>query len=142
MKSSLHITVVTNMVDIMLEFSCATTAKLIFIGGTFNRGYDGFIGSQTIDHLANYRFDIAFMGGVGVDVLKNEVSAYMVEDGLTKKAVMDNSRRIYMMLETKKFQADGTYKFAKLDDFTGAVMEAAPPEDVKKKIEEYNIEWI
>ncbi len=141
-KSSLNITVVTNMVDVMLEFLGASAAQLIFIGGTFDRGHDGFVGSQTIERIVNYRFDLAFVGVVGVDLFNNEVSTYMVEDGLTKKAVLDNSKKSYIMLETRKFNTDGTFKYAKLDDFTGAVLETQPPEDVREKLQEYNIEWI
>ena len=141
-KSLLNITVVTNMIDIMLELTAATTVKLIFLGGTFSRGHDGFVGSVTISQVSNYRFDLAFIGIVGIDLFDNSVATYMVEDGLTKHAVLENSKRSYMMLETRKFNMDGTYKYAKIDDFTGAIMEAVPPEDLMEKAKEYGIEWI
>lgn len=141
-KSLLNITVVTNMIDIMLELTAATTVKLIFLGGTFSRGHDGFVGSVTISQISNYRFDLAFIGIVGIDLFDNSVATYMVEDGLTKHAVLENSKRSYMMLETRKFNMDGTYKYAKIDDFTGAIMEAVPSVDLIEKAKEYGIEWI
>lgn len=141
-KSMLDITVVTNMIDVMLELTAATTVKLIFLGGTFSRGRDGFVGSVTISQITNYRFDLAFIGIVGVDLLDNSVAAYMADDGLTKHTVLNNSRRGYMMLETRKFNMDGTYKYAKIDDFTGAIMETAPPEELMEQMNEYGIEWI
>lgn len=141
-KSSLNVTVVTNMVDIMLEFASPTTARLIFAGGSFSRGKDGFVGSFTDRQLADFRFDIAFMGVVGVDVFENSVSTYMAEDGITKSAVMERSKSAYMMLETRKFNTDGTYKYARIDSFTGAVMECPPPPDVEEKLREYHITWL
>ena len=50
-QMDLHITVVTNMIDIMEIFKGDCKTLLIFIGGTFNRARDGFIGSMTIDLL-------------------------------------------------------------------------------------------
>ena len=96
-KSTLNIIVVTNMVDIMLEFMVPTD---------------------------------------------NSVSTYMVEDGITKRAALNRSKAAYMMLETRKFNADGTYKYAGLDNFTGAILESAPPSDIEEKLIEYNFEWL
>ena len=141
-KSPLNITVVTNMVDIMLEFMVPTTARLIFIGGSFSSGKDGFVGSFTNEQISDFRFDIAFMGAVGVDVFENNVSTYMVEDGLTKSAVLEVSKSAFMMLETRKFNTDGTYKYARIDSFTGAVMENMPPSEIEEKLKEFNIECL
>ena len=41
-----------------------------------------------------------------------------------------------------KFNADGTYKYAGLDNFTGAILESAPPSDIEEKLIEYNFEWL
>lgn len=141
-KSMIPITVVTNMIDVMQVLTTATTVKVIFLGGTFSRGYDGFVGSITIDQIVNYRFDIAFVGVVGVDLIDNSVDTYMVEDGLTKSAVIEASKKVYMMLETRKFNMDGTYKYAKVDSFTGAVMDEKPQEDIEEQMKEYDLEWI
>lgn len=118
-QSSLNVVVVTNMFEVVKVLMVPSTIKLIFIGGTFNRGYDGFIGSITINQLINYHFDLAFMGVVGVDLFQGNVEVYSVEDGLTKKAVLDQAERSYMMLETRKLNQSGNYKYSKIVDFTG-----------------------
>ena len=142
-KSPLNITVVTNMVDIMLEFMTAPASiRFIFMGGFFNRGRDGFVGSFTDKRISEFRFDIAFMGTVGVDLFDNSVSTYMVEDGITKSCIIEVSKTAYMMLETRKFNTDGTYKYAGIDCFTGAIMEKKPTEDIEEKLKGYNIEWL
>ncbi len=141
-KSSLDITVVSNMADIMTEFMVPSTVRFIFLGGAFSRGKDGFVGSCTIKQIQVFRFDIAFLGTVGVDVFENSVSTYMVEDGLTKSALLNVSKSAYMMLETRKFNTDGTYKYARIDEFTGAVMESGAPAEIVDKLKEYNIEWL
>jgi len=141
-KSSLNITVVTNMVDILIEFMVPTSVRFIFIGGSFSQGKDGFVGSIAIRQILEFHFDIAFLGIVGVDLYDNSVATYMVEDGLTKSAILDVSKTTYMMLESRKLNMDGTYKYAKIDSFTGAVMDTAAPEEHVDKMKEYNIEWL
>ena len=141
-KSSLNITVVTNMVDILLEFMVPTSVRFIFIGGSFSQGKDGFVGSIAIRQILEFHFDIAFLGIVGVDLYDNSVATYMVEDGLTKSAILDVSKTTYMMLESRKLNMDGTYKYTKIDSFTGAVMDTVAPEEHVDKMKEYNIEWL
>ena len=141
-RSNMDITVVSNMIDIMLEFMTPTNVRFIFIGGCFSRGRDGFVGSYTDRRIGEFRFDLAFLGNVGVDLYDNSVFTYMVSDGLTKNAVLEVSKRSYMLLETRKFGMDGTYRYATVDRFTGAVMEQAPPEELEEKRREYPIEWL
>ena len=48
------------MVEVMRVFQTSCEAVLTFLGGSFNRGKDGFIGSLTVEQIQNFRFDIAF----------------------------------------------------------------------------------
>ena len=45
--SGLALTVVTNMVDVMTTMAGDAYHRLIFIGGTFSEGCDGFVGALT-----------------------------------------------------------------------------------------------
>ena len=60
--SGLALTVVTNMVDVMTTMAGDAYHRLIFIGGTFSEGCDGFVGALTNRELARYHFDKAFLG--------------------------------------------------------------------------------
>lgn len=141
-ESQLAVTVVTNMIDVMLAFTGETRVKLIFLGGTFSEGKDGFVGALTNQEIKKFRFDKAFMGVVGVDLEENNVTTYMAEDAATKKAVMEVSNTAYMMLESRKFAAEGNFVYASVDDFTGAVLEKTADAGIKKQMERYPIEWM
>jgi DeoR family glycerol-3-phosphate regulon repressor len=141
-ESNLKVTVVTNMVEVMLNLSIPCPASLILIGGSFSPGKDGFIGAMSITALEPFRFDLAFMGVVGVDLYGNRVETYLVDDGLTKEAVMRSSRKKYMLLETQKFNNTAPYKYALIDDFTGITTEGPLPESVTKALEQYKLEII
>lgn len=141
-KSERQVTVVTNMIDIMLTFSVETRVKVIFLGGTFSDGRDGFVGALTNQQIKNFRFDKAFLGVVGVDLEDNHVTTYTAEDAATKKQILESSSKSYMMLETRKFSAEGNYIYAVVDDFSGAIMEKDIEPAVRKQMDRYAIEWI
>ena len=137
------LTIVTNMIDIMQLFRQGDHhVNLIFIGGHFNRAKDGFIGALTIEQIHNYRFDLAFIGTVGMNIHDDKVTTYDVEDGLTKKEVMDASKKCYLVAENEKFNLDGNYVFGHLSEFTGYIGSQEVTGRYKEKMEEYGLEII
>lgn len=141
-ENNLNITVVTNMIDIMLTVTNAPETTVIFIGGKLNRGRDGFVGSLTNSQICEYRFDKAFVGVVGVDLIENSVYTYVAEDGMTKKTIIKSSEKVYMMLEVKKLLANGNYKFAEVTDFDGAITDEKPSDSSIRVFEEMGVEII
>ncbi len=138
------ITVVTNMIEIMLMFAHMNPANtnFIFIGGVMSSGKEGFVGSLANQELEKYHFDKAFMGTVGVDLERNRTATYKVEDATTKSVAMVSAGKSYMMLENRKFDHDGNYQYAKISDFTGAILDSEPHLAVKNQMSKYSIEWI
>lgn len=141
-QKNLNVTVVTNMIDIMHIFSQDCATHLVFLGGSFNRAKDGFIGSMTIDQIKHYRFDISFLGVVGIDAYEGKVTTYDVNDGLTKKEVINSSKKSYMVAETAKYELDGNYAFAHVADFTGYIGECELEKNILQKMENYGLEII
>ena len=118
--ADLHITVVTNMVEIMSILSHSSTA-LIGIGGELDYGREGFIGPVAFDTLKNFRFDLAFVGAVGVELDANAVTILTAAEGLTKKLLVENAVKAYLVCEEQKLRSQGNFQFAKLDDFDGFI---------------------
>lgn len=139
-EANLKITVVTNMIDVMMSFTVPSDTKLIFVGGKLNKGRDGFVGAITNCQIADFKFDKVFIGVVGVETTENKVYTYDVDDALTKKVIMEAGNEAYMMLEIRKFAKDGNYKFAKLDEFAGIVMDEKPETAVFEDLEKYNLQ--
>ena len=114
----LPVTIVTNMTDIMKIFSApSSVAKLFFIGGTFNHAMDGFTGTLTIDLLRRFRFDAAFMGAIGINLVDKTVTTYDPDDGLTKQTAMYNSTVCYLLAEKDKLFLEGNFVYASPDQF-------------------------
>ncbi|MCD8019664.1 MAG: DeoR/GlpR family DNA-binding transcription regulator [Clostridiales bacterium] len=143
-QSDFNATLVTNMVEIMLLFVGEETSRLrlIFIGGELSTGKGGFVGSLTNQELVKYRFDKAFMGTVGVDLDNNRVSTYHVDDATTKSVALASAAKSYMMLENRKLDREGNYQYAKIGDFTGAILDREPNANVKRQMLQYMIDWV
>lgn len=137
--SGLSLTVVTNMVEVMLIMAGDTYNRLIFIGGTFSEGKDGFVGSLTNREIAQYRFDKAFIGVVGIDRKQGSAMTYSLEDAMTKDAVIHNSRAAYLLLESRKLKKHGNYVYASLTDFTGTLSEQPLPKEAREYFEGYGL---
>ena len=141
-KKNIKVTVVTNMIEVMLQLTAPSNVNTIFIGGEFNEGKDGFTGSMAISLIKNFKFDISFLGVVGVDVYDNSAATYVPDDVMTKRAVIEASKKKYMVMETKKFNVDGSFKYAPLDSFNGIVTEEKPSEEIINQLKKYNLDLI
>ncbi|GHV80727.1 DeoR family transcriptional regulator [Spirochaetia bacterium] len=139
-ESDMNLRVVTNMSDIMLRFTAPCAAELVFLGGAFNPEKDGFTGPMTIGAIQNFHFDTAFIGVCGVDPFLNSVETYQINDGMTKKAVLAQSRNKYLMLESRKFNEEAPFKYAKLEDFTGIILENPLSPKILESLSQYNLD--
>lgn len=141
-QRNLNVSVVTNMIEIMEIFTQDCTPSLFFIGGAMNRAKDGFIGSFTTEQIKKFKFDISFIGVVGIDVHEGKVTTYYVDDGITKKEVINSSKKCYIVAEAAKFDLDGNYVFANIGDFTGYIGDQSRDFAANKKMLDYGLEVI
>lgn len=141
-QRNLNVTVVTNMIDIMKLFTQDCMTQLFFIGGALNNAKDGFIGSFTIDQIKKFKFDLSFIGVVGIDIHEGKLTTYYVEDGITKNEVINSSKKCYITAESAKFDLDGNYVFADIGDFTGYIGEKTLNDEERKKLEDKGLEII
>ena len=66
-----------------------------------------------------FHFDLAFLGVVGIDLESKSVMTYMPNDGQTKRIVLKQSKKAYMLADSDKFYQMGNYEYAKVDAFYG-----------------------
>lgn len=138
-ESRTKATIVTNMLDVV-NILAKSDVRVVFIGGEFDYGRDGFVGSMALEMIKNFRFDISFMGVVGVDIHENSVTTYMANDGIMKKEILAISRNSYMMCEFEKLKQFGNYKYAGLDEFTGIILDKEADSDLTEILKKYDME--
>lgn len=141
-QKDMNITVVTNMIEIMMIFTQECNTKLIFIGGQLNSARDGFVGSTVIENIKTFNFDFSFVGVVGIDVYGDKVTTYDINDGLTKKEIINSSKKSYMLVQSNKFDLDGNYIYAHIADFNGIICEKELSYNIYTKLNEYGLDVI
>ena len=134
--------VVSNMIDILQILVQNPNVTVIGTGGTMYQGVNGFMGAATIEVLKQYSFDRAFLGSCGVDMVDLTVTTLGVEDGLTKKAVIQSSRHKYVVMEKEKFYFNDSYKFAHFDDISGIVTDEFPDDTIVSTLERAGVKLL
>lgn len=93
--SCMNLTVVSNMLEVVQLFCVDTAADFISTGGRFNNTHDGFDGSFCVQSIARFKFDMSFIGNVGIDVDNNKIYTYAHEDGRTDQGYSDWDQQIW-----------------------------------------------
>ena len=122
-KTNKKITIVKNMIEIVLELRANTNIKVICIGGEFNKEIGAIVGAAADRYIRNFTYDKAFIGLGGINKETGEVSTIYLEDGDTKKTIIESSTKVYLVMEKEKFNYDEFYKFATLDEITAIITE-------------------
>lgn len=139
--NNLPVTVVSNMIEVISILS-HSNVNIIAIGGEMDFGRDGMIGVMAYEMLKKFRFDLAFVGVVGVNLAGNEVTTYMANEGLSKTLIVNNSKKSYMMCEPEKLDEEGNFKFADVSDFTGCIVGEKIADTQKALFEELGVDVI
>lgn len=121
--SSLKVTIITNMIEIVSMLKESVNTKVICIGGEFNKEAGGIVGSAANNYIENFTFDKSFIGACGINNETGYISIINFEDGNTKHTVINNSNENYIVMESSKYNYDEFYKFASLSEVTAVITE-------------------
>ncbi|MVX63809.1 DeoR family transcriptional regulator [Clostridium chromiireducens] len=138
-----RVTVVTNMLEIANILSASNNnITVVLAAGVLNKSLNGFIGSATNDFIKKYKFDKSFIGSCGIDAFDRSITTFEIEDGITKATIIQSSKKTFLVMENKKFFADGNYKFAMIDDINSIITDEKPNEQIIDILENNEIELI
>ncbi len=137
--SHIHITVITNMIDVLNILNHCSHISIVFIGGQINQEGDGFWGTLAISMVQMFKIDKAFLGVVGVNSENGMLSTYHIDDGHMKKTIIHQSRMNYLLCEERKLKEDGSYIFASLNDISSLIVSKDLDKTIKTSLENYNI---
>lgn len=141
-KGNKKLLVITNMIDIFRTFSKCDHVDVIGTGGVFNKELNGFVGSTAIESVSRHKVNRAFIGSCGVNMFDKSVTTFDMEDGNTKKAIIHSGKKVYLVMENKKFQYDGTYKFADIYDVDAIILDEKPDDKICEELEKMRVEII
>lgn len=143
-QSRLNITVISNCVDVIYTLAKAENDNITLIvpEGVYDKDSGGFTGSSTIESINKFRAQKVFIGSCGVDIKDRKISTFNMEDGNTKKAIMNIGKEVFLVMENKKFFYDGTFRFANLEEIDGIIVDKKPNDDITQMLVKLGIQMI
>ncbi len=136
------VTIITNMIVLSSVIECTENINIIYIGGNYNSIAGGTIGSHAINTIKNYHCNKAFIGCGGVNPESGNLSTSISEDANTKRAIMDISKELYLLLVNERFSIDAVFNFAKLSEFDSVITEDMPDSIIMKELKKHNVHLI
>lgn len=136
------VTIITNMIVLASVIETTENIHIIYIGGDYNSIAGGTIGSHAIDNIKNYHCNKAFVGCVGVNAENGNLSTSLSEDANTKRAIMNISKELYLLLLNRRFNIDAVFNFGKLSEFDSVITEGMPDESVINNLKRHNVHLI
>lgn len=112
-KNKRNLTVVTNSIPVITELM-NSDIELIVIGGKIRKNEQSVV---TFDYLFNFNeLNIlkAFICTSGI-TLERGISDYNIEEALTRKKIIEQSKEIYVAADSTKFGKDVTIAIAPLE---------------------------
>lgn len=132
--------VISNMIDILQTLAKNPLLTVIGTGGNVNLELNGFVGAATVAIVSKHTFDISFMGTLGINEANLSLTTFDMEDGLVKAAVIANSRKSYIVMDTHKFKQFGNYNYISCHKVSGIITNNALDSTIKTKFSKNKIE--
>ena len=114
--SNKDITVVTNSIHHAVQL-VEKQIPTVMVGGSVKMTTDASIGGVTLNQINQLHFDRAFIGMNGVD--ENYYTTPDMEEGAIKRAIIDNAKQTYVLVDASKV---GQTCFAKVAPLKRAVV--------------------
>lgn len=101
-------------------------SELFLIGGRFSLENNLSTGPITINTLANFNFDHAFIGCLGVDIKQNLAYLAEMDTMAVKIKAMELAINKYLLLDSSKIGLKGFYSFTSCDKFDVVICNDIP----------------
>lgn len=134
--------VVTHSMTIAHLLAGAPGLSLTAIGGRVRGLTAAAVGVQTVDAISRLRPDIAFVGTNGLSAGFG-LSTPDPDEAAVKRAVIAAARRIFVVTDAGKYDAELLVSFAGLDHIDVLVTDVAPPSALAEALGEADAEvWV
>lgn len=103
----------TNSLLTLNALSKFSGIALYAVPGKYRELSQGFLGLQVIEYVKDFQFDIAFIGTEGIDTNQG-ITLPNEEDAYTKKAIIQQAKKVIVVADQTKFGLTHLYKVADL----------------------------
>lgn len=138
-KQKKNLTIITNSIEILLELSDVTGWNIIDTGGTLKGDSMSLVGKKATDNIERYNADKVFLSCKGLDKQKG-ITEGNDEMGEIKQSMIKSSSKVYLTVDSTKFDRIGFSKIAPLSEVDVIITDKRPENVWLDIMEENNIE--
>ena len=115
LRGKRNISVLTHSLLVANTTATMRNIKLIMCPGEFRENSMAFLGPLTDDFIQHFQIDTLFLSLEGID-LNDGLSVVDVQDGHTKKVLVEKAKRVICIADHSKFNKSFFYKIAPVAD--------------------------
>lgn len=134
----LHITIVTNSLDVAKELSVINNIETILIGGKIKNEKGNILGSTAIQQLSNFHLDKAFIPCAGIhhDI---GISTSTIDSSAFLKTLISCSRQNIVVADYRKFRRITFAKVCNFEKIHIIITDTKANKDELKRLEENHV---
>lgn len=140
-KQKKQLTVITNSIENLLELSDVSGWDIIATGGFLKAGSMSLLGKKAVDSIQAYNADKIFFSCKGLDLEKG-VTDGNEETGSIKQCMIEASAKIYLAVDSSKFDKVAFSNICKLSRLDVVVTDRKPDSRWLSAFAEHGIECI
>jgi DeoR family glycerol-3-phosphate regulon repressor len=111
---------------------------VIVAGGLVRHRDQGIIGEATIDFISQFKVDYGIIGISGIDT-DGTLLDFDYREVRAARAIMDNSRRVYLAADYSKFHRNPVVRQGNLSQLDALFTDRRPPESITRLLTQHDV---
>lgn len=131
--------VITNNLQVAAGLHRHKGIEVILAGGTVRRSDGGLVGAQTVEHIGQFRTDLAIIGTSAIDP-DGTLLDFDIREVQVSQAIIRNARRVMLVTDGSKFMRSAPVRIAHLSDVDILVTDRLPSSELAALCEVNGVE--
>ena len=133
--------VITNNLQVAAGLHRLETIEVILSGGTVRRSDGGLVGAAAVEHIGQFRADIAIIGTSAIDP-DGTLLDFDYREVQVSQAIIRNARRVILVTDGSKFLRSAPVRIAHLSDVDVLVTDRLPSAAMAALCEVHGVEVV
>ncbi len=130
--------VITNNLHVALELHRNPAMDVVLAGGTVRRADGGIVGASAVEHIRQFRVDLAVIGTSAIDE-EGTLLDFDVREVQVSQAIIRNARRVMLVTDGSKFMRSAPVRIAHLAEVDLLVTDRLPSADIAALCERHGV---
>ena len=127
-----RVTIVTNNISIVSLFVDNDLVEVVLLGGKVRKSSLSTVGFEMVSMMKNFHVDKAFISSKAID-FEHGLSDATVNEGEAKKAMINASKQVYLMMDHTKIDKCAFYKVCDTSEINDIITDHTENQELYKE---------